>query len=94
MMTREQIERDYRVQNGIIRNPGMFEHEPVWLPAFWGLVLDGAADETVYDEYDRPHDVFVVTPEDVAQWPELRDAVRVEVWQDDQGFVRANVFAA
>lgn len=89
MTAREEIEREYKVVNGIIESPGKFEGEPVYAPYFWGLYLNGMAD---YDE--SPGGAlagevsgFDLTDEDRERFPELEGFERVELWTDDQGFV-------
>ena len=65
-MTREEIERDYKVVGGIIRSPGKFEGEPIWAPYFWEALLNGEADT---DEGGVA--TFTVTKEDVAQFADI-----------------------
>jgi hypothetical protein len=43
-MTRVDIEMDYKVVNGRIRNPGKFEGEMLYVPYFWEAYLNGCAD--------------------------------------------------
>lgn len=81
-MTREDIEREYTVQNGIIRNPGKFEGEPIYAPFFYDALMNGMADEDDGDEA-----WFDITDEDRAMFPELGACTRVILRQSDQGFV-------
>lgn len=82
-MTREKILQDYEVDtNGIIRSPGKFEGEMLYVPYFWEVFLDGGADRdngTILG--------FDLTPEDKAQFPELKGKRTVRLYQRDDGFV-------
>lgn len=82
-MTREEIEKEYKVENGIIRSPGKFEGEPVYAPYFWSMFLDGMADED-----DSRILWFDVQEDDIEQFPELKMYKQVGLWEDEQGFVR------
>ena len=82
-MTRRDIESSYTVDaNGIIRSPGKFEGEPVYVPYFWDAYLEGFADED-----DGEVLTFRVTAEDRAEFPELDGVTTVRLWETDQGFV-------
>lgn len=81
-MTRQEIESQYKVENGIIRSPGKFEGEPVYAPYFWEALLDGMADKD-----DGKSAVFYITQEDKEQFPELKRRRAVRLFQDDNGFV-------
>jgi hypothetical protein len=50
-MTRQQIESEYRIEAGAIRNPGKFELQPLWVPALWSIALDGFADSDDGEAY-------------------------------------------
>jgi len=79
---REEIERQYRVQDGRIRSPGKFEGEMVYVPFYWGAFLDGGADED-----DGEVLTFRVTPEERAAFPELEDSKTVRLREREDGFV-------
>ena len=81
-MTREEIEREYQVENGIIRSPGKFEGEAVYVPYFWDIYLDGFADED-----DGTTLIFNVSVDDKKHFPELRKRKVVKLYQRDDGFV-------
>jgi len=81
-MTRAQIEQDYKVENGRIRSPGMFEGEMVYVPYFWDAFLNGMADRDNGSILG-----FDVTPEDKKQFPELKNRRTVKLYQRDDGFV-------
>lgn len=80
-MTRAEIEQAYKVENGVIRSPGKFEGEAVYVPYFWDVYLDGGADED-----DGEVLVFYVSDEDRATFPELQGPT-VMLRQLDNGFV-------
>jgi hypothetical protein len=88
-MTRDEILKAYEVVDGIIRSPGKFEGEPVYVPAFWEDVLEGFADEEGEDEDGTVISTIVVDEDDVKAFPELKDIRRVSLWEDSQGFVRS-----
>jgi hypothetical protein len=44
-MTREEIETEFDVVNGVIRSPGKFESEAVYAPYFYEISLDGTGEE-------------------------------------------------
>jgi hypothetical protein len=81
-MTRQEIERDYRVEGGIIRSPGKFESEPVFAPYFWDVLMNGGAD----DDVDGIA-VFAVNADDIREFPELEGTASVRIPENDQGFV-------
>lgn len=81
-MTREEIELDYDIEDGIIRSPGKFEGEPIYVPYFWQLGLEGFADDDDGDEF-----VFDLGPEELQMWPELGDGRRLTLSEDSSGFV-------
>lgn len=88
MLTRAEIEKMYKVENGIIKSPGKFEQEPVYVPYYWDLVLDGGPDEQVDDEDGTVHAIFEIDMTDVEMWPELGITRKLDLWEDSQGFVR------
>lgn len=80
----KRIRADYTVDaEGRITDPGRFEGEPIYVPYFWELSMDGMAD------WDDGHAFgFRLTPEDRAQWPELPKRRRtINLWQRDDGLV-------
>jgi hypothetical protein len=83
-MFRDDVLRNYRVDGeGIIRSPGKFEAESVYVPYFWNKYLNGFADE---DEGGVLG--FKVTSGDRAEFPELGpDDTTVYLWERDDGFV-------
>lgn len=82
-MTREEILKEYDVnQHGIIKTPGKFEGEMLYVPYFWDAYLNGMADS---DEEEILG--FEVTEEDRAMFPELIDQTQVLLHVRDDGFV-------
>ena len=88
-MTRDEVLKHYKVDDGVIRSPGKFEGEPVWAPAFWELALESSHDELTYDD-DCPVSHFTVTDDDRAMWPELTEVKTIRLWESDQGFVNTD----
>jgi hypothetical protein len=86
---RASITREYEIDaRGRIVNPGRFESEFVFVPWFYNMVLDGAG------EFVNDHGNIVrldVTEYDRLAFPELGDAVSIEIGDDDNGFVFAIV---
>lgn len=85
MLSREQIQEDYRVVSGRVTRPGKFEGEMLYVPYFWEAVLDGFGSDS---EDDEGVVEISVTAEDRAQFRELRGVRVVRLCEDEQGFVR------
>ena len=85
-MTRQEIERDYKVQDGIIRSPGKFEGERVYVPYFWDDYLNGCCNGFAYRS-DETTIVFGVSQEDRAMFPELGHKRTVRLYEREDGFV-------
>jgi hypothetical protein len=99
---RAEILSGYKIENGRIVSPGKFEGDPVWVPYFWDLALEGMGTESsLYHESESDDDTgpmvntFMVQSGDVHLFPELAalssDAIAISVWEDDNGFVRHEV---
>lgn len=87
-MTREEIEKDYKVIGSTIISPGKFEGGPVYAPHFYDLGLNGCADEEESTENDdNPAFVFFLDASDVERWPELRGVRKLRLVIDGNGFV-------
>jgi hypothetical protein len=83
LLKRSDVEKNFKVIGGLIKSPGKFEDEPIYVPYFWQIGLEGCADQ------DRDGDfVFHIDASDVEMWPELRNITRLQLWEDDNGFVR------
>lgn len=81
-MKRVDIETEYEVKDGLIHSPGQFELQPVYVPHFWDIYLNGGADRD-----DGTTLGFDVTTEDKADFPELAKRRTVKLRQTDQGFI-------
>jgi len=82
-MTRQEIERDYQIRNGVIVSPGKFEGEPIYAPYFWEIGMDGFADSDDGKTYR-----FRITDEDRKLFPEIpRRRRSLHLYEDSQGFV-------
>jgi hypothetical protein len=93
-MTREEILGRYKIDNhGIIRDPGKFESEMLYAPYFYDSSMESGADETVYDG-DTPIDIFIITEEDLKEFPELGDTYAVGLSETGSGFVSLEHFSS
>lgn len=81
-MIRQQILEQYQAENGIIRTPGRFEGEMLYVPHFWGIFLEGFADRD-----DGRTVEFDVTDEDRQEFPELKGRRTIRLFQREDGFV-------
>ena len=84
-MTRDEILEEFDVSDatGIIRNPGKFEGEMLYVPYFWDKALQGAADRD-----DGKVFGFDISLEEKAMFPELGKRRRtVKLYQREDGFV-------
>lgn len=62
-MERLKILETYRVEQGIIRTPGPFDGQKLYVPYFWQKYLDGDAEEVDADAvffvvHDREREMF------------------------------------
>jgi hypothetical protein len=82
-MTRRDILDQYKVDDrGIIRSPGKFEGEMLYVPYFWDAFLNGCADRD-----DGKVLGFDVTVDDKKEFPELKRRRTVKILEDSNGFV-------
>jgi len=89
-MKRDEVKRQYRVdENGVIRSPGKFEGEMLYVPHFWEAYLDGMADDD-----DGTWMKFNVDEGDRREYPELQGVRTVKLRTDDSGFVHSQVIGA
>lgn len=85
--------------HNLIVNLGKFEREPLYVPFFYNLMLNGAQDETIYDKYGNVYDSFVIDRDIVNSfrgtfwlgndpYPELGDHIGQNVYlaYDESGF--------
>lgn len=81
-MTRKEILEMYNVdEGGKIRSPGKFEREPLWVPYFWDLALEGEGED------DGEATIFDITHGEKVEFPELLGFSTVVLREDDVGFV-------
>jgi hypothetical protein len=80
--TREEIGVQFRVIAGLITSPGKFEGQPVYVPHYWDLGLEGSADEGDEDGF-----TFKLDASDVERWPELAGVKTLRLAESDFGFV-------
>ena len=82
-MNRNEILKTYAVtHHGVIKTPGKFEGEMVYVPFYWDIFLDGFVDRD-----DGKILSFDVTKEDKIMFPELVKRKTVKLCQRDDGFV-------
>jgi hypothetical protein len=100
-LTRQSILDDYAVDaNKIIRSPGKFEGEPLYVPYFWDCATQGMYAEDVNGVFFMPLD-----ESDHAMFPELylntwdgvtdptnKPAYGIALEESEQGFVYSKVY--
>ncbi len=100
-MTREDILKDYAIDaNKIIRSPGKFEGEPIYVPYFWDCALQGMFAEDVNGVFFMPLDEsdHVMFPElYLNTWDGVNDPTNKPVYgialeESEQGFVYSKVY--
>ena len=84
------VHEEYTVFDGIIRNPGKYELEHVWVPYYWDLALDGDGEDELNDDGEVMATRFVVDSEEAEAFG-LECGAMVEVSEDSQGFVIGSV---
>jgi|SRR4051812_12933393 hypothetical protein len=87
--TRNQVMSEYTVTDGIIRDPGKFEAEPVYAPVYYDALLDGCGEDLAFME-DGCGEYAALVPvgdPDRIEFPELGSARYVLVSEGDTGFV-------
>jgi hypothetical protein len=74
-----------------VSGPGRFEACPVYAPYYYDALMNGWNSDTAGDD-DLTTDMFIVSAEDRAMFPDLRDPTDecVTISVDDQGFVTCN----
>ena len=81
-MKRSEILAQYTVQNGIIKNPGQFDGEPIYLPHYWDIYLNGGADR------DNGQIIgFDISADDKLEFPELKNRRTIRMIQTESGFI-------
>jgi hypothetical protein len=93
MMTRTEIETDYRLNDaGIITSPGKFEGQMVYAPYLHDLLQydDGVELESNSDASSGT-DALELTPEDLKQFPELEGFKVAVITEHNDGFVTVDL---
>ena len=86
-MTRDDITKEYTIENGVIRTPGKFEGEMLYVPYFWDSALLGESDLDTGCAF-----FFVIDELDRAQFAELGTAYGIMLAESENGFVYACVY--
>jgi len=82
-MDRQYILSTFKIdQEGIIRSPGRFEGERLYVPYFWDAYLQGLADRD-----DGKIFGFDITEQDRREFPELKGKRAITFYQRDDGFI-------
>jgi hypothetical protein len=83
----DEITSEYRINNGVITNPGKFEGEPPWVPLLWDRVLSGFSDKSVHDG-TMAIDAFALD-DSIAALTGMRPTPGsfIALWSSDDGFV-------
>lgn len=84
---RKQIEKDYQIENNVIRSPGKFEGLSRWTPYFYALWGEGLQNEDEWRDDESIAAVFYPGRNEQAWYPELKGVAEIQMWEDDQGFV-------
>jgi hypothetical protein len=94
-MTRDETLAEYDVDShGMIRDPGKFEAEMLYVPHFWDISGDGSA-EILDWPGEQVSYVVELDESDRAEFPELgSDAAAIHMEESDSGFVSAEVLTA
>ncbi len=82
-MTRQEICEAYDVDNrGVVRSPGKFEGEMLYVPHFWDQGLEGAASEDENGMF-----FFVIDDDDRKVFPEIDDIYGIALGETESGVV-------
>lgn len=95
---RAKIESKLKVVDGLIRTPGKFECEAVYVPYYWDLAMEGEGEEVMDENGELVATRFRVDAEEEEAFDdilegELTCGSTVELFEDSQGFVVGTVFA-
>jgi hypothetical protein len=84
--SRKDVLDQYEVEEGVIRSPGKFEGEAVYVPYLWEIYLNGGATED-----DGETITIEIDADDRLKFPELEQVVRAYLEQDSTGFVYCHI---
>ena len=95
MITKKEILTRYKVEDGIIQNPGKFEGEPIHTVYYCELMMDGEGEDIYADgveteEMEPEYTQFIVDSDESDMFG-LCVGSEVRVWVDSQGFVISEV---
>lgn len=86
--TDKAIAYGFREIAGVLKAPlGKFESEPYYALYFYDAMLDGCADEPLYDGDTVAADVIIVSDDERVAFELNQDTAFVVLWYSDQGFV-------
>lgn len=77
-------------EHRMIREPGRFEHLPIYVPYFWNAYLDGTFDDECWINGDHVI-VFLVTEDDRYDYPELVGATTLTITEAADGRLTTRV---
>lgn len=90
MVSRLELERDYSTRDGLISSPGKFEGEPLFVPYFYDIAMNGFG-VAIYgggeDGLELDGEWFAIEDGDREAFPELENARFVVLWYSSDGFV-------
>lgn len=90
MLDKEDLNERYRTENGIIRSPGKYEGEPLYVPYFWEkYVLNGFSSETLHDGINT-YDVIEISNEDKEKFD--IEYNYIVLYESNHGFVYHELF--
>jgi hypothetical protein len=79
MKTRKELKKEFDTYaDGIIRSPGKFEGQPLYVPYFWEQKPDAIKGNVM---------CYEVLPKDKSEFPELKGRKVIKLIEDDMGFV-------
>lgn len=84
--SRKDVLDQYEVEDGVIRSPGKFEGEAVFVPYLWEVYLNGGATED-----DGEIITIDIDDDDRQMFPELLTVVRAYLEESSTGFVYCHV---
>lgn len=93
-MIKETIKKDYQVNDmtGVIKSPGKFEGEMLFVPYLWDKVMDGMAGNEIYLD-ETVYTCLEISQEDKSEFPEdLSNVFGAILWENSQGFVYCKTF--
>lgn len=92
-MNRQDVLNLYTVnEHGIITSPGKFEGEPLYVPYFWDMGINGSYERIEIDETDgKAWLTYFVYNTDIDEFPELHGVSVVYLHGTEQGFISSDI---